>query len=217
MAVNCEEPKLKGVADIVFVLDVSGTMADIIEAVKDNIAKFVDVLLNDPQSTVRDVRLGLVTHDVLGRRSVHKVDFMSNADEFRLALSNAPDGHNEFGLPAVDCALDFTWRDKCRRYMVFFSDEPVSGGTDVEFQNSKLTELGQKMADLGVHFIGFNEENCPSYSTLGKTPGSSYNVVERSELYGSKMRSLLIGIAKTVSEGMDKSVTASVKRNLYNL
>ena len=73
MAQNENAPRIKGVADIVFVVDVSGTMSDIIDAVKQYIAEFVDMLLNDPQSTVRDVRLGLVTHDVDGDPRVHSV------------------------------------------------------------------------------------------------------------------------------------------------
>ena len=217
MALNEDAPRIKGVADIVFVVDVSGTMSDIIDAVKQYIAEFVDMLVNDPQSTVKDVRLGLVTHDVDGDARVHAVDFMAEPGDFRNALMNAPDGGTEYGLPAIDRALDFPWRPECRRYIVFFSDENVDGGHGPAFQNSKLQELAQKMSTLHVHFMGFNEEACPSYELLGKTPGSSYSVVSRSELVGPNMKELLAGIAKTVSMGVDQQVLGSVQRNLYSL
>lgn len=144
MAQTSLAAKIKGVADVVFVLDVSGSMSDIIEGVKNHIADFVDKLLNDPQSTVRDVRLGLVTHDVEGRPAVHAAGFVTTAGEFRRYLELAPRGHTEYGLPAIDRALDFPWRERCRRYIVFLTDEPVEGGHNPEFQRFKLNELCQR-------------------------------------------------------------------------
>lgn len=209
--------RTKGVADIVFVLDCSGTMSDIIDALKSQVFSFVDMLLNDVQSTVRDVRLGLVTHDVRGQAAVHSVDFMTSAEDFQRALDNAPDGVDEYGLPAIDRALDFPWRSNCRRYIVFFSDECVLGGQNPDFQNSLLRDLGSKMAALHVHFIAFNEEQCPSYELLGKTPGSSFTIVSREELLGTNMSEVLAGIAKTVSQGVDSNTFSNVEKNLYNL
>jgi len=217
MGVNEEVARVKGVADIVFVVDTSGSMSSIIDGLKTYIADFVDVLLNDPQSTVRDVRLGLVTHDVNGNPEVHSADFMTSPSDFRTALMDAPTGATEYGLPAIDRALDFPWRDVCRRYLVFFTDEPVAGGHNVSFQNDKLNELASKMSALHVHFIGFNEWDCPSYGLLGKTPGSSYSVVSREELVGPNMKELLAGIAKTVSTGMDMEAATNVPANLYGL
>ena len=217
MGVNEEMARVKGVADIVFVVDTSGSMEDIIDALKNYIADFVDVLLNDPQSTVKDVRLGLVTHDVDCKPEVHAVEFMTSPNDFRGALMNAPEGVTEYGLPAIDRALDFPWRELCRRYVVFFSDEPVSGGHNPDFQRASLNELAQKMSDLHVHFIGFNEESCPSYDIIGKTPGSSNSVVSRQELVGPNMKKLLAGIAKTVSMGLDMEASSSVTMNLYGL
>lgn len=210
--------KVKGVADIVFVVDKSGSMGDIIDSIQTHISNFVEVLINDPQSTVKDVRLGLVTHDVNGTRRVHKADFVTSSREFNSLLDSAPDGEQEFGLPAIDCALDFDWRTSCRRYIIFFSDEPVSGGWDSSFQNSKLNELAHKMADLHVNFIGFNTEDCPSYRKLSKVGGlSSYEVLTRSDLTGASMNELLKDAARTITSGQDSSISTSIPRNLYGL
>ena len=210
-----ENVQFKGVADIVFVVDLSRSMSDIIRGLKDYIADFVHNLLTDPQSTVKDVRLGLVTHDVSGRPAVHAAGFTTAASDFRASLMNAPEGGTEFGLPAEDRALDFPWRSTCRRYIVFFTDEPVDGGHDPVRQNSKLQELGQKMSALHVHFIGFGPQ-CPSYEMLGKTPGSKYSLWDRNPT-ATDMKDVLEGIGKTVSQGVDDTVFANAPKNLYGL
>jgi len=91
------------------------------------------------------------------------------------------------------------------------------GGSNPDFQNSLLRELGTKMAALHVHFIAFNEEPCPSYELLGKTPGSSFTLVSREELLGANMQKVLAGIAKTVSQGVDGNTFSNVEKNLYKL
>lgn len=216
MPLNEASAKIKGVADVVFVMDHSGSMADLIQGVKEHVANFVHDLLNDPQSTVQDVRLGLVTHDVMGKASVHWAPFVSTADAFQKNLEAAPEGHDEFGLPALDAALDFPWRPLCRRYVLFFTDEEVDGGAASAVQREKLMELCQKAAQLHVHFVGFGP-SCSAYELVGKVPGSEYNVTDRENLSKPDMGSLLRGIAKTVSSGVDERVTTSVSKNLYGL
>ena len=216
------DSRVRGVADLVFVVDISPSMDDIIDSLKTYISSFVDSLLNDPQSTVRDVRLGLVLHNLYNEQvfdtpMLGEHSFTTSAEEFSGWLERTHEGNDEFGLPAVDRALDFPWRPHCRRYIVFFSDEPVSTGHDPGLQNSKLNDLAEKLASLHVHFIGFNQESCPSYELLGKTPGSTYSVVARSELVGPNMAKLLVGLAKTVSAGIDSELNVQVQRNLYDL
>lgn len=210
------EPNVKGVADVVFVLDKSGSMSDVVQGVQNYIAGFVDSALNDPQSTLRDVRLGLVTHDAPNSARVHWAPFVTSSKEFQSNLAASPSGCDEFGLPAVDTALDFPWRAQARRYIVFFTDEGVDGGTDSALQRSKLMDLGRKMAAMHVHFIGFGPQ-CDAYAILGKTPGSDYRVTGHSELDGVTMKSVLEGLGKTVSQGIDAGALNSAPKNLYGL
>jgi len=209
-------PRIKGVADVVFVLDVSGSMADIIEGVKRHIGDFVAKLLGDPQSTLRDVRLGLVTHDVDGDAKVHAASFVTSAEGFRSNLLAAPSGVDEYGLPAIDRALDSPWRSVCRRYIVFLTDEPVSSGHAPQFQESKVYPLCEKMTRLHVHFIGYGPP-CPNYELVGKTPGSMYRVVDRGELEALDMRDVLVGIARTITMGSDQQLGGGARANLYGL
>ena len=66
-----QSAKIRGVADIVFVLDVSGSMSPVIEQVKNHIGTFVDSIRASSQTPI-DLRLGLVTHQSRGgdRRNV---------------------------------------------------------------------------------------------------------------------------------------------------
>lgn len=209
-------PKIKGVADIVFVVDFSGSMSDLIDGLKRHIGDFAAKLIGDPQATVRDLRLGLVTHDVGGSPAVHSAPFVASAEGFRQHLAGAPSGSTEFGLPAIDVALDFPWRPLCRRYIVFFTDEPVEGGHDPQRQQAKLQDLCQKTATLHVHFVGYGP-SCPSYELVGKTPGSSYQVVDRGTLSSLDMKDLLSGIARTITLGRDQQESSGVQKNLYGL
>src|SRR5207253_10259760 len=57
--VDAQRPKAKGVVDIVFLLDATGSMQPCIDALKDNIAKFIDSLTEggpNNQLPVRDWR-----------------------------------------------------------------------------------------------------------------------------------------------------------------
>jgi hypothetical protein len=212
-----ENISVKGVADVVFVVDSSGSMSDILAGLKTHIKDFVRDLLNSPQSTLSDVRLGLVTHDVNGRPATQSAAFVSSDTEFATLVDCAPGGGTEFGLPAIDLALDFPWRVECRRYIAFFTDEPVEGGHEAPFQRSKLQELCKKMAELHVHLLGIGPE-CPSYDVVGKTPGSDYKAEKnRQTLEHPDMKDVLIGLAKTITGGVDSSVFSSAKKNIYTL
>lgn len=214
--------KVYGNADIVWVLDVSGSMADIIQSVKDNIAKFAVDLSSSGQSPVKSLRLGLVTHDVGGSATVKAWNFAETTEEFVGNLLSAPDGANEYGLPAVDRALDFNWRTDARRYIIFITDEPVAGGTDSGGQNAKLPELCQKMAALHVHFLGFGP-GCGSYEQLGLTPGSDYtdcipSASDHGALAGLGFQEALKGLAQTITAaGNVEDMQADVPKNLYGL
>ncbi len=214
--------KVYGNADIVWVLDVSGTMADITQGVKDNIAQFVGDLTSSGQSPVKSLRLGLVTHDVEGNATVRASNFAETTEEFVSNLMNSPEGANEYGLPAVDRALDFNWRSEARRYIIFITDEPVAGGTDPAGQTAKLPELSQKMAGLHVHFLGFGPA-CESYEQLGLTPGSDYTDCipgpdDHGALVGLGFQTVLKGLAQTITAaGNVEDMQANVPKNLYGL
>lgn len=212
-----DQVRLRGYADIVFVLDVSPSMNDVIDSLRKHIESFVDLLLNDPQSTVKSARIGLVLHGLNPTPTILHHDFTEEAQEFARFLEEPHRGGDEFGLPAIDRALDFPWREVCRRYIVMFSDENVSAGHDPKRQRSLVHDLAKKMANLNVHFVSYNTRSCTAYSLLGRTPGSTFSIVDRSELVGPNMMKLLTELAGTVSTSNDAGMMTVERRNLYQL
>jgi len=214
---NLNDAKLYGIADIVFVLDVSRSMNKKIEGIKSSISDFVDTLFYDPQTPIKDLKLGLVIHGI--GQKVRGFDFVDSAEEFLTILGEAKGRGQEFGFPAIDMALDFPWREKSRKYIVFFTDETVEqDGDNGTFQKPKFMEVCQKMANSGIHILAFITRECPYYKYLDKIPGSSvyigaYGLDDKSE---PSMNSLLNGVAKTITLGGNGSLN-SVARNLYGL
>ena len=190
--------RIHGVADLVFVLDVSPSMRPIREALARNIAEFVQLIASDPQSPVTDLRVALVIHGI--GRKVKSFGFTQSIEQFRDLLQDVAGRGQEFGLPAIDLALDLQWREVCKRVIVFLSDEGVaSDGEEGRFQSPRIHELGQKMARLHVKYFGFCTVDCPMYSHLGRVPGSAYTVQAKEELQGQGMEQALRTLGATIS------------------
>lgn len=211
--------KLKGVADVVFVMDISGSMSPVIRAVKSHISALVDTVATSSQPPV-DLRLGLVAHYADGgdRRGVYSWDFTESTELFRKHLSGCnslPSSADEFGLPALDRALDFPWRPKCRRFLVSFTDEPVSGGHRSQFQKSRLQELAAKFSALRVagYLVG---PSCPAYDQLGRGPRMVRVRLDHAELTRFDIRSFLGELGRTVSMAAEQEAEP-VTANLYGL
>ena len=135
------QQKKKGIADVVFVIDSSGSMFACFEGVKENINKFVEGVNSNQQKPI-DWRIAFLAENA---GEFIRKDFTSNVGEFVNALSTVRcSENNEFTLPAIDFALDFNWRPGCNKIIVVFTDEPIEGGYKPEFQNSKLNELMNK-------------------------------------------------------------------------
>lgn len=209
----------KGIADVVFVLDVSGSMSSVIDAVMAHIAGFVESIHTHSQMKM-DVRLGLVAHESSSgqRRGVRAWDFTEQVDSFCAALAQAQDGASgdEFGLPALDYALDFDWRPNCRRFVISFTDEPVSGGQQHEFQVSQLEALRQKFADLRVN--GFIlAPPCPDYDQLCRSQRMLRTVLEGGALASYDFGKFFSAMGKTVSQAQEQQAPVKVRRNLYGI
>ena len=212
--------KLRGVADVVFVMDRSPSMDPVIEAVKAHVAGFVDSIHRNSQMPL-DVRLGLVSHysDGGDRRGTRHWDFTTSVDEFKDNIAKcdrSPASGDEYGLPALDRALDFPWRPLCRRFVVSFTDEPVAGGCDVEFQQSKLSQLAAKFEALRVsgYLIG---PECPDYDTLCQGPRMVRVVLNHGELAGYDFGKFFSSLGRTVSAAPDQEAGGPVTPNLYGL
>jgi hypothetical protein len=212
--------KMKGIADVVFVMDTSGSMSPVIEAVKNHIVTFVDSINSNSQMPI-DLRLGLVSHFTDGgdRRGIHHWDFTSSVSDFKQALQSCdkmPASADEFGLPALDRALDFPWRPVSRRFVVSFTDEPVSGGQEADFQRSRLQDLGAKFGQLRVngYLIG---PTCPDYDALGRFPRMIRVVLPHQELATYDFGRFLSDLGRTVSQSSEQQAPSAVSQNLYGI
>jgi hypothetical protein len=168
-----------------------------------------------------DLRLGLVSHYTDGgdRRGVRAWDFTSSVYDFKQSLQvcdKLPAAADEFGLPALDRALDFPWRPVSRRFVVAFTDEPVSGGHEPGFQRSCLQELGTKFGQLCVNGYLIGPE-CLDYGALGHFPRMIRVVLPHEGLASYDFGRFLSDLGRTVSQSAEQEVGATVRKNLYNL
>jgi hypothetical protein len=119
-------------------------------------------------------------------------------------------------LVALDSCLDFPWRQtgECHRVVVFMTDEPTSGGDQVQEQMSKLPALMQKIMDLRVMLFIVGPE-CPVYEELAEVDKSEYEVIDG--LSNIDFSYLLSGIGKSVSvsQTSQQATEPIVPRELY--
>jgi hypothetical protein len=136
MAKNDPVPRasrLKPQADIVFCIDVTGSMGGCIEAVKDHLNVFVSSLANEQPV---DFRLRLIAyrdlHDPAEKGPPWTVtEFSKSVDDFKNALAEqeaaggGPRQDGESTLDALYLAIHSDWRPRqCHKTIILFTDEP---------------------------------------------------------------------------------------------
>lgn len=133
-------------ADIVFVLDCSGSMGDDIQKVRSNINEFCDSLV----ARGVDFRLGLVTFST----TIDKVyDFTDNVELFKSWLSSIVLwGGIENSLGALYRATELSFRPQSKRTFIWITDEdyPVYPAIDLSVQDVVNRLL---FCDVTVHSI----------------------------------------------------------------
>lgn len=208
-------------ADIIFIIDSSGSMLPCFDGVKKHIQVFVQELTTGANTPI-DYRLGILS---AGYFSFLKKDFTENIEDFRTAIGRMKaEWGNEFTLPALDFAMDYDFRQQTHKVIILFSDEPVRGGAQVKFQLSKLDELIEKATMIHVKFFIFAPD-CPSLKQIANlVPGSSFTDIRRhEEFFTSNFSEVLKKIGKTVSSSCGSFVpdqldeTDLVEKDLYRL
>ena len=208
--------KRKGVADVVFCLDRSGSMTPCLEGVKEHISKFIEGLLANPQLSNLYCRLGFIAYDCY---DFYLMDFTTDIKKFQSAMSSLQPGGNEYSLPALDWSLDFSWRENAHRIVIQFTDEPLEGGEDPPFQRSKLQELYGKIASLNamLYFVG---PDCKEYRGFERVPKCIVQYITgHNHFYNIDFKEVLFQIGKTLSHSVTPSPTkmGSVKKDLYGM
>lgn len=186
-------------ADIVFVVDRSGSMSGCIEGVKDHIISFVQGLEANQQVRI-DWRLGLVAADS-NKYSV--LGFTDNPRTFQDAVGKINLAGNECMLPALDVAADFSWRDNVHKAILFFTDEPVAGGSCYTEQQTGIDGLKEKLRKLKVELYAFTPR-CPDYLDLtSNLPRSKHRLDQDFNAYNYDDILMTIGksVSRSVSQG----------------
>lgn len=185
----------KGVADIIFLLDKSGSMSPCIEGVKNNISSFVQGLNSDEQKDI-DFRVGFVAQDTT---SFQYLPLTTDTDEFSSGIATVSSRGDEFTLPALDFSLDRDWRDGAHKCIVVMTDEPVEGGADVGEQLAQFDALQDKIEEMKamLYIIG---PNCPHLTELSQLPKAFYQELEGKDFGDFDYDKLMGDLGKTVSQ-----------------
>jgi len=210
-------------ADIVFCIDISGSMTPCIEGVKDNIQDFIDGL-DSPNNVDGDYRIGFIAQDSRKFEIFKLSDYENYSDEFKNSLKSLSTGADEFTLPALDWAADFDWDAENKRHscIVLFTDEPIDGflwgGYKPKFQKSKVDLLIQKLKDLKI-LLYMVTPRCKTYEKISKkVPKSSWDVLNNKKFSSISYSDLLVKIGKTLSASMGNyQKPKSVTKDLYDV
>ena len=164
----------KGVVDVVFCLDASGSMAPCIDAVRKNLDVFLNALAGDVNRKI-DCRIDFLAHScsedgalirsvslnksgidlitaLYGQAPKPEAFFTADHEAVRRALKGIDVYGDEAMLVALDMALDFPWRPQagCHRVVVMLTDEPLEANAIWSTQQAKLDAIIDKVQRLGV-------------------------------------------------------------------
>lgn len=174
-------------ADIVFVLDVTGSMGDEINKVKNNIIEFTDSL------TARgiDYRLGLVTFlDVI--ENVY--EFTNNPTLFKniVGQQNAHGGGDrpENSLDALVRATQYPFRHSAKRIFIWITDADYHEKDSVTPRSRQEVIQALLLNDVVVHAIGAQGFQTGWYNPIIEPTGGAYY-----DIHGN-FRDILLDISR---------------------
>ncbi len=226
-------------ADIVFLLDASGSMSPCIEAVKNNIGKLTDFFRADGQS-IWDIRLEFLAHaswrDLYHLQShalnglalveaIYKPQqnfassfFTKDIATFQAALAGVKPQGDETTLVALDCALDLPWRpaETCHRVVICLTDEAVETGESVAFQKEQIANLVKKIHSKRIKLYIVAPQS-DAFDTLSMADRCEYEPVDGTDdgLRNTNFPRLMEAIGKSVSVSQTTSTGATAPQPLY--
>lgn len=211
-------------ADIVFCIDVSGSMEPTIDGVKSHVKELVKSLESDLQQKW-DVRFDFLAYsmsdgfrietmnykgrDVLDAvyKNPEEADLQSEGglftrdiEKFCGALDRVECYGDESTIPAVDIAADFPFRDSssCHRVIVLLTDEAVRTGMYSADSEERVLDLAQKLQDKRIALY-MTTPDCPVYDKLSQADKCEWNVDSSNGLGGVNFMKLMQSIGKSIS------------------
>ena len=176
-----------GAADIVFVLDVTGSMSDEIDDVKNNVIEFADSL----SRRGIDFRLGMVTFlDFIENVYAFTTDVQAFQQLVGQQFAHGGDDEPENSLEALQRAAQFPFRPTAKRIAVWITDASYH-------ESDSFTSLTKQQVidlllanDLTVHTIGNPYWQTSFYDPIVISTGGNYY-----SIYGN-FRDILIDISR---------------------
>ena len=231
----------RGVVDVVFCLDASGSMAPCIGALRKNLGAFLDGLggsgnrkfdcrldflahsCDESGSIVRSVTLRnqgtQLLANLYGPVPNDATFFTTEPASIRFALEEVTPFGDEAMLVALDTCLDFPWRSRsgCHRVVVLLTDEPLEANAAAVDQKRMIGSVIDKIQALGVMLFMVAPKSV-GFEELAEADKSQFQQVAQAHdgLGSLDFSKVLTHIGKSVStstlfEGQDRHV----KRALF--
>ncbi len=193
-----DAPKTKGIVDIVFLIDVTGSMSPCINALKDNIQTFVSSLTEkdaNNQPVVKDWRAKVVGYRDWAVDAVPFVDhpFVGSADELRTQLGAL---HAEGGGDEPESLLEalykvatmgqtekndppnpnkWRYRSSAARVVIIFTDatyhEPLAEPRGAQFDDVVTALMSNRI------ILSIFAPDMPCYAKLSEVDKAEWNII----------------------------------------
>lgn len=211
---EARQMKTKGVADIVFCFDCTGSMTEIINSVKENVGKLIEGF--GTYEVTLDWRarcLGYRDFEVDDEFLINDRPFVSTEEELKNQIAGM-EAKEYTGGDDPESTLDAIWyaakksewRDNCHKVVVVFTDaaaKPVNDKTlgEVEGSDGDLEVLAQELNVKHIKLFLWGLKD-PVYEELTKVPRADiYQLENPAEDYKElDFSTLMETIGKTVSE-----------------
>ena len=192
-----------GKADVVVVVDTTGSMRNEIQNVRNNIQKFVSEL----EENKVDIRLGLVEYkdiykDGIGSTKSH--DWYMDIPSFKnrldtISVSGGGGDGPETVVDALSCAREMKYRTGVKKYIIVLTDASYKNGTSVD-EGATLTEEINKLVDEEITVsVVTNTYYFSAYSQLiSATNGISANINSN---FASAITPLITKMDEQVNDG----------------
>ncbi len=191
-----------GKADVVFVVDTTGSMGDEIRNVRNNIETFVSEL----EKNKVDIRLGLVEYKDIyedGIGSTKSYDWYNNVDSFKTKLSSlSVEGGGDGPESVVDalyCARNMKFRTGVKKYIILLTDADYKNGTSI----SSRATLTDEIEKLSENEIVTSVVTVPDYYSvyrelINQTDGICANINQN---FASALSPLISKMGEQVNKG----------------
>ena len=214
MAIVQKVAKIKGVADIVFCIDATGSMEPCINQVKQNVENFAKAIESNSPNTKVDWRARILVYRDFMSDSIYlknDLPFVTNAGELRTQLDQISAGGGEdepeSTLDAILYAtLNSEWRINSHKIIVVFTDATSKPNLDEKtIKDLDIPDdfevFAQVLQENHIKLFLYGQQ-CAIYNDLSKLSRTTIvqfsNAVE--ELKSADFKTILDRIGKTVSD-----------------